>query len=50
MSEEKKKDLDATVNMLKGLDRQDLLLVQASAQVLKARQDMDEQGESSVKQ
>lgn len=50
MSEEKKKDLDATVNMLKGLDRQDLLLVQASAQVLKARQDMAEQGESSVKQ
>lgn len=44
MSEEKKKDFDATVDVLKGLDLQSLLLVQASAQVLKARQDMDERG------
>lgn len=41
MSEEKKKDIGETLNLIKGLDRQSLLIIQAGAQMLKARRDMD---------
>ena len=42
MSEEMKKDIRETVDILKSLDPQSLMLVQAGAQMLKARKDMDE--------
>ena len=41
MSGENKKDIEEMVDVLKGLDRQSLLIVQSGAQMLKARQDMD---------
>lgn len=41
MSEEKKIDIAETVDVLEGLDKQSLLIIQAGAQMLKARQDMD---------
>lgn len=42
MSNENKKDIEEMVDILKGLDHQSLLIVQSGAQMLKARQDMDE--------
>ena len=42
MSEEKKIDIAETVDVLEGLDKQSLLIIQAGAQMLKSRQDMDE--------
>ena len=41
-NEEKKKDIETTVDLIKDLDRQSLLLIQAGAQILKARNDMEE--------
>lgn len=46
MSEETKKDIETTVDLLKGLDKQSLLLIQAGAQMLKARQDMEDEDET----
>lgn len=42
MSEEKKKDLEEMVNVLKDLDEESLLILNTGAQMLKARQDMSE--------
>lgn len=47
MSEETKKDIETTVDLLKGLDKQSLLLIQAGAQMLKARQDMEDKNENA---
>lgn len=41
MSEEKKRDLAETIDLLKELDKSSLLLIQSGAQMLKARQDME---------
>lgn len=43
MSDENKKDIEEMVDILKGLDKQSLLIVQSGAQMLKARQDMDDE-------
>lgn len=40
MSEEKKKDLEEMVDVLKDLDEESLLILNTGAQMLKARQDM----------
>lgn len=40
MSEEKKKDLEEMVDVLKDLDEKSLLILNTGAQMLKARQDM----------
>jgi len=42
LSDEKKKDIEETVEVLKQLDRNSLLLIKNGAEMLKARQDMDE--------
>ena len=44
MSDENKREIEEMVDILKGLDKQSLLIVQSGAQMLKARQDMDEVG------
>lgn len=49
MSEEKKRDIAETVDLLKGLDKSSLLLVKAGAQMLKARQDMEARGAKKVR-
>ncbi len=41
MSEEKKKDLEEMVDVLKDLDEESLLILNTGAQMLKARQDMN---------
>jgi len=46
MSEQEKEDIKVTVDMLKGLDKQSLLLIYTGALMLKARQDMEEQKET----
>lgn len=43
MSEEMKRDIEDTVNILKDLDKQSLLIVHAGAQMLKARNDMEKE-------
>lgn len=40
MSEEKKKDIEEMVDILKVLDKESLLILNTGAQMLKARQDM----------
>lgn len=40
MSEEKKKDLEEMVDVLKDLDEESLLILNTGAQMLKARQEM----------
>ena len=40
MSEEKKKDLEEMVDVLRDLDEESLLILNTGAQMLKARQDM----------
>lgn len=42
MSEKEKKDFKETVDILKELDRESLLIINSGAQMLKARQDMEE--------
>lgn len=41
MSEEKKKDLEEMIDVLKDLDEESLLILNTGAQMLKARQDMN---------
>lgn len=45
MSEEKKKEFTEMVEILKELDKESLIIMNSSAQVLKARQDMDKKEE-----
>lgn len=42
MSEEKKRDIEDTVLILKQLDRSSLLLIKNGAELLKARQELEE--------
>lgn len=42
MSGEMRNDIRATVSLLKGLDKESLLLIQAGAQMLKARNEMNQ--------
>lgn len=46
MSEEQKKLIKETVENLKQLDKESLLIVKGSAEVLKARDAMDKKGEA----
>lgn len=41
MSEEQKKDIERTVEVLKQLDKNSLSLIDSGARLLKARQDME---------
>jgi hypothetical protein len=41
LSEKEKKDIKATVEILKQLDKQSLLILDSGARMLKARQDME---------
>lgn len=41
MSEEKKKEIKEMVGILKGLDKESLLILNAGAQMLKARQEIE---------
>ncbi len=45
MTEEKKKDIEETVEILKGLDKPSLAIVKSGAEILKARADLDKQAE-----
>lgn len=45
MTEEKKKDIEETVEILKGLDKPSLAIVKIGAEILKARADLDKQAE-----
>lgn len=42
MSEEKKEKIKEMVGIMKGLDKEDLLILSSGAQMLKARQEMEE--------
>ena len=43
MTNEKKKDIKETVDMLKQLDRNSLLLIKNGTELLKARQELDKE-------
>lgn len=45
MSEEKREQIERTVDILKELDKESLLIINSGAQMLKARQDMDKKDE-----
>ena len=45
MTEENKKDIEETVEILKGLDKPSLAIVKSGAELLKARADLDKQSE-----
>ncbi|MCU7378163.1 hypothetical protein OBO34_07320 [Clostridiales Family XIII bacterium ASD5510] len=42
MTDEKKKDIEETVEVLKGLDKQSMTLIKSNVEILKARQDLEQ--------